>query len=119
MSLKRGILSGFAGGLVMSFASIAISFLQLRILLRLSAANRRRHLAYLFRFWSIRSSLDLGPTQTLGREVSFAVGRQDLDASEHAHYLSNLVRSRTRVIFTMVAVVYPLGALASWATFRP
>ncbi len=118
MSLKRSILSGFAGGLVMSFVSIAISFLQLRILLHYLPQTAVGIWLIFVNFGSYVAFLDLGLTQTLGREVSFAVGRQDLDASERAHHLSSLIRSCTRVVVVIAAVVYPLGVLAGWAYLK-
>lgn len=118
MSLKRSILNGFAGGLVMSFVSIAISFLQLRILLHYLPQTIVGIWLVFANFGTYVAFLDLGLTQTLGREVSFAVGRQDLDTSERAHRLSNLIRSCTRAVVVIAAVVYPLGALAGWAYLK-
>lgn len=118
MSHKRSILSGFAGGLMMSFVSIAISFLQLRILLHYLPQAAVGIWLIFANFGAYVAFLDLGLTQTLGREVSFAVGRQDLDAGERAHHLSNLIRSCTRVVFVLAAVVYPLGAVAGWAYLK-
>ncbi len=118
MSVKRSIVSGFVGGLLMSVVSIAVSFLQLRILLHYLPQTLVGVWLIFANFGAYVSFLDLGLTQTLGREVSFAVGRQDLSETERARHLRNLIRSCTRVVLLLAAGVYPLGALAGWAYLK-
>lgn len=118
MSVKRSIVSGFVGGLLMSVVSIAVSFLQLRILLHYLPQTLVGIWLIFANFGAYVSFLDLGLTQTLGREVSFAVGRQDLSLDERTRHLRNLIRSCTRVVLLLAAVVYPLGAVAGWAYLK-
>lgn len=118
MSMKRNILNGFAGGLLMSFVAISLSFLQLRILLHYLPQTIVGIWLVFTNFGAYVNFLDLGLTQTLGREVSFAIGRPDLTAEERAERLGTLIRSCTRVVLLLAAVVYPLGAFAGWAYLR-
>lgn len=116
--MKRDILNGFAGGLLTSFVAITVSFLQLRILLHYLPETIVGIWLVFTNFGSYVNFLDLGLTQTLGREVSFAIGRQDLTPKERAEHLATLIRSCTRVVLIVALVVYPLGAFAGWAYLK-
>ena len=118
MTLKRSILSGVLGGLLLSAVTIALSFLQLRILLRYLPLAVVGIWLVFTNFGAYVSFLDLGLTQTLVREVSFVLGRQDLSTDDRAERLGNLIRSCTRVVSIVAAVVYPLGLFAGWAYLK-
>ncbi len=111
-------MGGVAGGLVLSTVNILLSFLQLRVLLHHLPQGLVGIWLIFLNFGSYINFLDLGLTQTLGREVSFAVGRQDVSAEERSAILGNLIRSCTRVALMVAAVVYPLGVLLGWAYLR-
>ena len=116
--MKRNILTGFAGGLLTSFVAISLSFLQLRILLQYLPQTIVGIWLVFTNLGAYVSFLDLGLVQTLGREVSFAIGRQDLTPEEREEHLGTLIRSCTRVMLIMAVVLYPLGAFAGWAYLK-
>ncbi len=118
MSTARSIFSGLVGGLLMTFVSICLSFLQLRILLH--------HLpGSIVGIWLIFTNLgayvlflDFGLTQTLSREISFTVGAQDVTEDGRARTLATLIITSTRVLVLLASAVYPFGVLAGWLYLR-
>ena len=117
MSSKRNIVKGFAGGIMFSLVTICVSFLQLRILLHYLPSPVVGIWLLFVNFGSYVTLLDLGLTQTLGREVSFLVG-QDLSAQERAGKLGNLIRSCTRAMTMLAAIAYPVGGVLGWAYLK-
>lgn len=116
--MKRNILQGVAGGLLLSLMSIAVSFLQLRVLLHYLPVSTVGIWLIFTNFATYVTFLDLGLIQTLGREIGFATGQQDLSIEQRAERVGSLIRSCTRVMLLLTAVVYPVGALAGWAYLK-
>lgn len=118
MSTDRKIFSGFAGGIGLSLVNICISFFQFRILLHFLPEPT---VGLWLLFTSIGAYvllLDLGLSPTLGREISFAAGRNDIEAPERLRAVGTLIRSCTRVAFFLSIVVYLIGAIAGWAYLK-
>jgi O-antigen/teichoic acid export membrane protein len=118
LSTDRKIFKGFAGGIGLTLVTIGISFFQLRLLLRFLPQST-------VGIWLLYTSmgayillLDLGLTPTLGREISYAAGRRDIDEAERTTRIATLVRSCTRVASLVSVAAYLVAAVAGWAYLK-
>lgn len=114
MSANRKLLSGAFGGVVFTGLSMAISFLQMRVLLRHMSLEMAGVWLIFANLGSYALFLDIGLTPTLGREVSFAVGNPNLSDDERAVRISSLIRSCTVIVAGLSSLVLLLGGVLGW-----
>ena len=117
VNVRRDILRGLAGSILLSAVTISTSFLQLRVLLHYVPLVGVGIWLIFGNFAAYVSFLDLGLTQTLGREVSFVTG-QNLSEEERAGKLRDLIRSCTWAMVLLTAIVYPVGTVVGWAYLK-
>ncbi len=98
MSLARKIVGGALGGVGYTGICMAVSFLQMRVLLHNLGADLSGIWLILANLGIYTTYLDIGLTQTLGREISFAVGDLKYSESARAERIGALVRSCTAAV---------------------
>jgi O-antigen/teichoic acid export membrane protein len=113
MSLARKIVGGALGGVGYTGICMAVSFLQMRVLLHNLSVDLSGIWLILANLGVYTTYLDIGLTQTLGREISFAVGNPAYSESDRAERVGTLMRSCTAVLAVLgiaaILICGPIG----------
>jgi O-antigen/teichoic acid export membrane protein len=115
MGTDRSILRGVFGSMALTAVSVAVSFLQFRLLVDWLP---QQVVGLWFLFLSIGGYLilfDLGVSPTLGREISFCSGDETLSAGERADRVGSLIRSCSRVFVCGAVLLFIVGTAGGWA----
>jgi O-antigen/teichoic acid export membrane protein len=115
MSLARKIVGGALGGVGYTGICMAVSFLQMRVLLHSLPVALSGIWLILANLGVYTTYLDIGLTQTLGREISFAVGDPNHSDADRDQRIGTLVRSCTAAVATVGIVAILVGAPIGWA----
>lgn len=118
MSMNRKLFSGALGGLTFSAVGMAVSFLQIGILLRHLPLEVAGIWMIFVNLGGYAAFLDMGLTPTLGREISFAAGNPELSEAARDERIGTLIRSCTLIVAGLSLLVLLLGAPFGWLYLR-
>ena len=111
MSVNRKIFGGVFSGLVFTTTQVFVALIQFRLILHFIS----RDLAGIwFLFLSIGGYIvlfDLGVSPTVGRDISFVLGRKELDIDGKRHAISDLIATCTRLFQILATTVLVVGLL--------
>jgi O-antigen/teichoic acid export membrane protein len=115
VSTDRSILRGVFGAVALTAISAFASFLQFRFLVKWMPPQV---VGLWFLFLSIGGYLalfDLGVSPTLGREISFCYGLEDLSPEERNRRISSLLKTCLGFFGFLALLLLVFGIFAGWA----
>ncbi|MCU1284850.1 MAG: polysaccharide biosynthesis protein [Acidobacteriales bacterium] len=117
MSLDRKIFYGVFGSLLFTVTTAAVSIVQLKwILLYLPKQAAGTWLLFLT-FGSYIAFFDLGLSPTLGREVSFVLGRGRLDSAETLEDIADLIATCALLFRILAVTTFVVSVLVGFLFF--
>ena len=112
MSVRRKIAHGVLSGVLLTFVSIFVMFLQFRLVVQYLPKDVAGIWFLFITFGGYVVFFDLGVGPTVGREISFIVGNAKYSEHQKQTEIVALVATCVRIFYVLAVVVFIIGLTA-------
>ena len=116
--INKSIALGLLSGVGLTASSIAVAFVQLRLILKYLPEETAGVWLLFLSLGAYIAFFDLGVSPTLSREISFIVGRKDLTDKARDQKIADLLSVCFKIFLIMAVVVFFLGLIAGGAFIK-
>jgi hypothetical protein len=107
--INKKIFHGVLSGVGQTVVSIAVSFIQLRLILNFLPKDMAGIWLLFLSLGTYIAFFDLGISPTLSREISFILGKNESTKQAHNQQIADLLSTCFRIFIVLASVVFVIG----------